>query len=91
MNSKEFNLEGFLKEAETTRCTCSFCRNAKLAAVLEEFMVKKSRGETSLSLNYLFEHCLVPTLGAPKNKAALYTHVQVCMGRNVKTGKLNAS
>lgn len=85
--SKNFNLDKFLKEEEALASTCPFCKDAKLKSTLAEFMQKKAAGETFITLNRLFDRCLVPLLGAPKNQKALYNHVRNCMGLDPKTGK----
>jgi len=85
MTSKK--LDSFLKRAEKERCSCPFCKDSTLAKTIEDFMKKKESGEISISLNYLFDHFLVPELDAPKNQKALYNHVRRCLKREPTTGK----
>lgn len=88
---KQFNLDTFLDKAKKARSTCAFCKDDTLRETLEAFMAKKAAGETHVALNYLFDHCLVPILGAPRNPKAVYNHVRVCMGLDPTTGRpLNA-
>lgn len=82
------NVNEFLKKAEVSTVKCSFCKDARLKAAIEAFLLKKSVDETHISLNYFFENYLVAELGAPKNDRALSRHVKQCMNRDVRTGKI---
>ena len=84
---KQFNLNKFLETAEKETSSCIYCKDPTLRETLEAFMEKKAAGETHISLNYLYDNCLVPTFGVPKNQRNLYRHVKICMKRDIKTGK----
>ena len=87
MTKQKFNLDAFLDQAAKARISCAYCRNEILKTTLDAFMQKRATGKTHVSLNCLYEKCLVPELGAPKSLKALYNHVRNCMQRDTKTGK----
>ena len=84
----KLTLDGFLEKAKAEKCTCPFCKDPVVSRILEDFMKKKESGETSISLNYLYEHFLIPDHDVSKNQKMLYSHVRRCLGRNPSTGRL---
>ena len=94
MTKNKNKLEAFLSKAEEedrkARCPC--CRDEHLASIISDFLDKKERGETSVSLCYLYENFLLPDVpGTPKAAETVYKHVRKCLLRDVKTGRrLNA-
>jgi hypothetical protein len=82
------SLDAFLAEAPARyRKRCGICLNPVVSAALLDFYARKRAKTTSVTLGYLCEHYLIPTLGLRVTGFTVSRHVRLCMGIDVVTGE----